>query len=91
MKIKYLQIAFAVAAFVCAALVAVFVVLLYRHDHTVTWDPLLVLPLNGLTCGALIGLGVGVLLRRPLLGAATGAVCLWPIVVLAVLMFLPGK
>lgn len=64
---------------------------LYASKSAHPWDPLIVMPAAGLACGALVGLGVGVLLRKPLLFAAVGAVCLWPIIVIGVILLLPAR
>jgi hypothetical protein len=91
MKRNLLRISCAVAAFVCAVAGIVALYWLYASRSIHPWDPLIVMPVASLASGALVGLGVGVLLRKPLLWAAVGAVCLWPIIVIGVLLFLPAK
>jgi hypothetical protein len=91
MKPGLLQIGGAIAAFLCAALGVATVYYLYASGRGRHVDPLLVLPVCGVTVGALIGLAVGALVRRPLLFAVIGAVCLWPLVVIGVLFVLPAR
>jgi hypothetical protein len=90
MKRDFLRISCAVAAFACAAAGIAAMYWLYASRSVHPWDPLIVMPLASLGSGALVGLGFGILLRKPLLWAAIGAVCLWPIIVIGVLLFLPA-
>jgi hypothetical protein len=91
MKLGFLRIASAVAAFSCAAGVVAALYWLYSDGRALKLDPLFIMPLSGAVCGALAGLGVGVLVRRYLACAAIGAICLWPIVVIGVLLCLPAR
>ncbi|HEV3415684.1 MAG TPA: hypothetical protein VG056_02680 [Pirellulales bacterium] len=91
MKPGLLQIFGAAAALFCAALGVGIVYWLYASGRGRQIDPLVLMPACGVVSGALAGLAIGVLVRRPLLYAVIGAVCLWPFVVIGVLSFLPVR
>ena len=91
MKRSLLRISCAIAAFACAAAGIAALYSLYASRSVQPWDPLIVIPLASSASGALVGLGFGILRRKPLLWAAVGAICLWPIIVIGVLLFLPAK
>jgi hypothetical protein len=91
MKPGYLRIASAVAAFSCAAGAVAALYWLYSDGRALKLDPLYVMPAAGVVSGAFAGLGVGVLMRRYLACTAIGAICLWPIVVIGVLLCLPAR
>ncbi|HEV2973117.1 MAG TPA: hypothetical protein VGY55_24330 [Pirellulales bacterium] len=91
MKPGFLQILGAATALVCAALAVGFVYWLYASGRGRQIDPILLLPACGVVGGALAGLAIGVLVRRRLLCTVIGAVCLWPLVVIGVLLFLPMR
>jgi hypothetical protein len=91
MKPGYLRIASSVAAFFCAAAAVAALYWLYSDGRALKLDPIFVMPAAGVVSGAFAGLGVGVLMRRYLACTAIGAICLWPIVVIGVLLCLPAR
>jgi hypothetical protein len=91
MKPGLLRVLGAAAALVCAALAMGIVYWLYASGRGRQIDPIFLLPVCGVVSGALAGLTVGILVRRTLLCAVIGAVCLWPLVVIGVLLFLPMR
>jgi hypothetical protein len=81
----------AAAALLCAALAVAIVYWLYASGRGRHIDPIFLLPVCGVLSGALAGLAVGIVVRRTLLCAVIGAVCLWPLVVIGMLLFLPTR